>query len=421
MKKFKINQMRRDLPRRETCRTCGARIAKFMDFGDMPLAGAFLQPEQDTEFVYPMEVCFCPVCTLVQIPNVIAKDALFNEDYHYFSSVTTTLNQHFEEYAAFLSRLTADFASPTILEFGCNDGVLLTKLKEMKINGVGVDASSNVVAAGKKRGLDIICGFFDAKIAGELVKTRPRPIVITGSNVFAHNDDVENILKGVQVLLDPSGYFVVEVHYLVDLIKGLQFDFFYHEHCNYYSLQSISYLLNKFDLEVVGVQHTKLHGGSLRVVSRFKNQANLVAEDVVRLQEQEAALGLQSLDFYQDFAARIDNAKFELVALLKNEKALGKRIFGYGASGRSVTLLNYMGITSELLDFMVDESPLRAGHVMPGLHIPIYGRDKGRLEATDVCLITAWTYAKEIVQKESWYLDQGKKFIVPLPHLKTIP
>lgn len=419
--KYKVNQVRRDLPRRETCRTCGSKIVEFMDFGDMPLAGAFLQPGQDTEFVYPMQVCFCPVCTLVQIPNVIAKDALFNENYHYFSSITTTLNRHFEEYAAYLSELTADFVSPTILEFGCNDGVLLARLKEKGINGVGVDASSNVVEAGKKRGLDIICGFFDAQTAGELVKTRPRPIVITGSNVFAHNDDVENILKGVQVLLDPKGYFVVEVHYLVDLIKGLQFDFFYHEHCNYYSLHSISYLLNKFDLEVVGVQHIGLHGGSLRVVSRFKNQANVVAEDVARLLEQEKTLGLDSLEFYQDFAARIENARAELLALLNSEKAQGKRIFGYGASGRSVTLLNYMGITSELLEFMVDESPLRAGHVMPGLHIPIYGRDKLRLETTDVCLITAWPYAKEIVQKESWYLDQGKKFVVPLPHLKTIP
>lgn len=415
-----IEQERMEVTKRETCRSCGTGIIDFIDFGYIPLAGAFLSESNDqTEKLYPMQVSFCPECTLVQIPNIIPKDVFFNENYHYFSSITETLNSHFDEYASFLDNLTAPFNNRVILEFGCNDGVLLSKLTDKNIKCIGVDASANVVQSAKRRGLDVICGFFGPELAGDILKDHPSSKVITGSNVFAHNDDIEKILDAVTLLLDKDGFFIVEVHYLVDLLKDLQFDFYYHEHCNYYSLHSIKYLLSRYNLEVVDVQRLTLHGGSIRVISQFRNQGK-VSSNVEALLKQENDMHLDSFQTYKDFSEKIMKLKEELLTFLFEKKLEGKRICGYGASGRSVTLLNYFGVTSEILDFMVDASPARYGHIMPGIHIPIYDPERFRHEETDVCLISAWPYSKEILGKEKWYLERNNTFIVPLPFVKEI-
>lgn len=418
--KIEILQKQIEIPKRRACRTCGAEIVDFFDFGYMPLAGAFLKYDDAIEYLYPMQASFCPNCTLVQIPNVISKDIFFNENYHYFSSVTETLNRHFEGYAAYLQWLTAGLSDSIVFEFGCNDGVLLSKLRNRDIRCIGMDASANVAEAARRHGLDVRCGFFSAESACELLKTSPHPSIITGSNVFAHNDDVEKILEGVKVLLRKDGFFIVEVHYVAEVIKGLQFDFFYHEHCNYYSLHSIKYLLNKFGLEVVDVHRLSLHGGSIRVISQFRDTAREISLSVAETLREEKALQLDSLDTYTVFAGRIKSVKEDLLAVLHEKKSKGMRICGYGASGRSVTMLNYMEIGADILDFMIDASAARANHVTPGIHVPIYDPEKFRHEKSDVCLITAWPYAKEIIGKEGWYLNEGGTFIVPLPDVKEI-
>lgn len=418
--KFNIKQIHRDIPRRSGCRTCGAAIETFMDLGYLPLAGAFLSSGDSTEFLYPMEACFCPTCTLVQIPNKIPKEDLFNENYHYFSSVTSTLKDHFDEYATFLRDLVKDHNNPAVIEFGCNDGVLLDKLMLKGVKARGIDASSNVAQAGKIRGLDITCGFFGPNTAKQMLDEGFRAAIVTGSNVFAHNDDVEEILKGVRIVLDPDGYFIVEVHYIADLIEGLQFDFFYHEHCNYYSLHSISYLLEKFGFQVVDVHHLELHGGSIRVVSKIQNSSNIVSPKVSEMLSREYDLGICSSSYYENFANHVNKAGEEFRSHLEKARAMGKRIFGYGASGRSVTMLNYLKITAEHIEFMIDDSPLRANHIMPGLHVPIHAKDLAKMAETDICVVTAWTYAREITRRESWYPVDGREFLIPLPKLEVI-
>jgi methylation protein EvaC len=419
--KTNIIQNKIDLPKRKCCRTCGEKISDFLDFGYLPLAGAFIENDYEhVENLYPMQVSYCPKCTLVQIPNVISKETLFNNDYHYLSSVTSTLNRHFEEYSIYLQSLTNKLSDVFVVEFGCNDGVLLSKLNDKNIRNLGIDPSSNVVTVAQNRGLNVICDFINEETANNILKTNPQANVITGSNVFAHNDDIGEILKGVQVLLRDDGYFIIEVHYLLDLLSNLQFDFFYHEHCNYYSLHSIRYLLNLYDLEVVDVQRLKMHSGSIRVISKFKNKASNISNSVLALLELELSSKINSLPTYLDFSKSMEKVRNELSALLSDRKSQGKSICGYGASGRSVTLLNYLGITHETLDFMIDSSPVRANHIMPGLHIPIYFAERSTMEKTDVCLITAWSYAKEILAKEEWYLGLGNEVIIPLPEIESI-
>lgn len=415
----RISQKKVILDRRNLCRSCGDKIIDFLDFDFMPLAGAFLDYSQSIECLYPMHVSFCPACTLVQIPDIVPKEILFNQNYHYFSSVTATLGNHFREYSGFIENLLCHHQNPFVVEFGCNDGVLLSKLAERKIQCLGIDASENVAEAAKRKGLDVLHGFFNEDVAGKIVDEYRAADVITGSNVFAHNDDVEEILKGVKVLLDKNGYFIVEVHYLGDLIRNFQFDFFYHEHCNYYSLHALHYLLNKFELEIVAVYPLGLHGGSIRVISQHASRGK-ISQSVTDFLALEKNMRLNDVQTYLEFADRIAVVKKSIRSKLLSLKAKGKRICGYGASGRAVTLLNYFQIGREVLDFIVDASPARANHLMPGIHVPIVTEREFRTEKTDVCLITAWSYAKEIIEKENLYLKENNSFIIPLPELKII-
>ncbi len=414
-----ITQTETTLSKCLACRTCGTGLYEFIDFGYMPLAGRFLDIGATHEEIYPMQVSVCPKCSLVQVPNIIAKEQLFNENYHYFSSVTTTLNQHFADYAKFLGSYLSNVDNPLVLEFGCNDGVMLEKLQKYNISHLGVDASANVADFARKRGLNVIHGFFNPDLVPTILNTTLRkPTVVTGSNVFAHNHDVEDILKAVQEVLSPDGYFVVEVHYLLPLIEAFQFDFFYHEHCNYYSVHSLQYLLDKFDLEIVEVMPLSIHGGSIRVISQFKNKA-VVKYSVNQFLEKEKQAGLHQTETYRQFAKNVAQFKQDINQLIGEKKAESKRIFGYGASGRAVTLLNYMG-TGHLFDFMVDDSPSRAGHIFPGNHLPIYLPDQVMIENTDLCVITAWSYSKEIRQKMPYYLNGQREFIIPLPTIEVI-
>jgi len=401
------------------CRSCQEPIHDFIDFGEVPLAGAFLKPNATEESLFQMNVSFCPNCSLVQIPNIIPKEILFHGDYHYFSSVTSTLNLHFDKYAEYITKLLSKKDSPFVIEFGCNDGVLLSKLQKRNIKHLGIDASQNVVNYAKKQGLNATCGFFNPDIIPNLALDK-KPDVITGSNVFAHNNDIHQILEAVQQLLSPEGYFIVEVHYLLNLIQENQFDFFYHEHCNYYSVTALQYLLGQYGLEIVDLTLTEMHGGSLRVVSQFKSLNVTPSNQVKQFLDNEIIYGLNKLETYQNFTQQIDALRQELIQALKARKKEGKKIFAYGASGRAVTFLDYMGIGAEILDFIIDDSPARANHIMPGVHIPIKFADRKEIEETDCCLITAWSYSNEIMNKLSYYLDGHREFIIPLPQVSII-
>jgi SAM-dependent methyltransferase len=388
----------------------------------MPLAGAFLRPGADKqEHLYPMTVCFCPRCTLVQIPEVIPKETLFNDEYHYFSSVTSTLNDHFDGYADYLVSRLAPQDDRLILECGCNDGVLLAKLRRRGLNAVGVDASGNVVKAARNRGLDVLHSFFGPKFARAYLSAgRQQPHIITGSNVFAHNDDVGSMLDAVNLLLAPGGQLCVEVHYLPDLLAGRQFDFFYHEHCNYYSLRSLSELLRRHALCVVDAERIPLHGGSIRISARRAEDAVSPSPAIASVLDDEQSRGLGELHTYLDFSATIARFRDEAVRLFNQLHRLGKRVCGYGASGRAVTLLNYIGPAAGCIEFMLDGSPARANTLLPGLQLPIHEARPEQLAEADVCVITAWPYADEIIRKEQWFLEAGRTVVVPLPEMRVV-
>jgi len=393
----------------------------FLDYGRVPLAGNFLLPEEvGTESLYPMDLAFCPDCSLTQISNVVPAEELFT-DYRYLSSVTSTLIGHFREYAKLLATESMAAGGKLLVEFGCNDGVLLQPLKELGVKAIGVDAAENVVQIARAKGLDVRHGFFGVDFGSRLRRDHGPAAVITSSNCFAHIDDLDNILRGVDSLLGDDGVFVVEVHYVLDLLETVQFETVYHEHLCYYSLKALSRLYGRFGFEVFDAQRLPMHGGAIRVFAQRQGDSSRSPTTRLRqLLAVEEARGLYQVAAYQQFGASAIEARDTIRRFVLERKAMGRSLSAYGAAGRATTLLNYCGLDHTVLDYVVDESPSRIGRFVPGVEIPIVPRSHFHDRPTDDCLLTAWNYRDEIVAKESAYLANGGVFLAPLPTIEVI-
>ncbi len=408
--------------RRSNCRGClSDNLVSFLDYGSVPLAGDFITPDQvGSELTYPMDLSYCTDCSLVQITNVVSAEELFT-DYRYLSSVTSTLMGHFNSYAQTLKNRFFHGKDGLVVEFGCNDGVLLKPLKELGIRAIGIDAAENVVEITRRKGLDARHGYFGHALAQELVEASGQAQVITASNVFAHIDNLDNVLRGVDTLLAEDGTFIVEVHYLRDLVESVQFDTVYHEHLCYYSLRSLNHLFGRFGLEIVDAERLPMHGGSIRVYgSRQAFAPGKCSERLARLTEEEEAAGLHSLETFEVFGEASRRQRLEIRDMVLSRKAVGRTVCGYGAAGRATTLLNYCGIGHETLDYIVDESPSRIGRYVPGVRVPVVNRDHFHANPVDDCLLTAWNYRDEIIAKEPTFTAKGGVFLAPLPKQEII-
>ena len=410
------------IKKRNNCRGCFSKnIFNFLDLGNMPLAGGFLKKKDIIkEKKFPLKIYFCKNCGLVQILDVINPKILF-EEYFYVSSVIKSLSLHFKKYAEFLKKNYLISKSSQLLEFGSNDGVLLQHFKNSKkVKAYGIDPSKNVSKIAQNKGLNIIVDYFTQKSAKKLLKKYGKMDVVSGSNVFAHADDIHEIIKAGKILLKNNGVFIIEVHYLYDLLKDFQYDTLYHEHLSYYSISSLNIILKLGGLKIIDVQHLAMHGGGVRVICAFENSDIKVKPSVSRFIKNEIKYKLNKLETYLKFERLCKKHKEKLFKLLKNIKRSGKSIVGYGAPGRGTTLLNYCNINTNILDYIVDASPLRTGKYMPGVHIPIYNIKKGRKNPPDYFLVLAWNYLSSILEQENKLVKKGVRFIIPFPKIKII-
>lgn len=408
--------------KRNNCRGCfSKKIFKFLDLGNMPLAGGFLKKKDiinDKKF--PLKIYFCKDCGLVQILNVINPKTLF-EEYFYVSSVIKSLSLHFKKYAEFLKKNYLNSKGSQLLEFGSNDGVLLQHFTySKKIQAFGIDPSKNVSKIAQNKGLNITVNYFTQKSAKKLLKKYGKMDVVSGSNVFAHADNIHEIIKAGKILLKKNGVFIIEVHYLHDLLKDFQYDTLYHEHLSYYSISSLNIIFKLEGLKIINVQHLTMHGGGIRVVCAFENSDIKVKPSVLRFIKNEKSHKLNKLETYLNFEKKCKKHKEKLVKLLKKIKRSGKSIVGYGAPGRGTTLLNYCNIGNDILEYIVDASPLRAGKCMPGVYVPIYNLEKSRENPPDYFLVLAWNYIDSILKQEKNLRKKGIKFIIPFPKIKII-
>lgn len=395
---------------RTTCRGCESdHLDVFLDLGGMPLAGGFLPNTEAIarEESYPLSVHICRTCGLVQILEVVDPEILF-QDYSFASSTVSPLVQHFENYAAWLrDRLDPRF----VVEFGCNDGILLAPLEKLGIRACGVDISQNITETARAKGLDVVTGYFDERTAETIERRLGRADVVTGSNAFAHNDRPELILKAALRILKPHGHLCLEVMYAGDLLEMYQWDTLYHEHLTFYCLTTLQVLLNRYGFHVVDAERIPMHGGSLRVVAS-RDPEEKPKPSVRDILEYEKSKALADPATWMAFGQYISR-KIEVVRQTLGRLSQNSRIWGYGAAGKATLWVNACQMS--YLEAMVDASPLRAGKLMPGTHTPIVFPQELRANPPDYIFITAWNYADLIRSKESWF--EGI-WVTPLPELR---
>ena len=379
-----------------------------VDFGELPLAGGFLE-EKDVagEQRYPLAVHVCGACALVQIVEPVDPDVLF-QDYSFSASTIAGLVRHFEGYADWL---VGRFQPELVVEFGCNDGVLLEPLRRLGVRSIGVDVSANITELARERGHDVITGAFTPAVADAIRAEHGGADVVTGSNVFAHNAEPELILEAARTALKPDGRLCLEFMYAGDLLEQVQWDTLYHEHLTFYSLSTIATLLERNGFQVVHAERIPMHGGSLRVEAALGGAGN-ADETLAELAEYETRMGVRSPEVWLAFA---DDARRTIAVVTDVLERLSRsaRIWAYGAAGKATMWVNLCDMS--YLEAVVDASPLRAGKLMPGTHTPIVLPE--RFQAADppeFVFVTAWNYLDAIRANEQWYPGI---WITPLPKL----
>lgn len=403
------------MARIESCRSCGHRqLQPVLDLGRTPLAGRFLRVEQlaEPEPLYPLEVVYCTNCSLLQINETVSPEILFCEDYPYFSSVSPYLLQHSRDNALELAESRKLGGDSLVVELASNDGYLLRNYQERGIPVLGIDPAEGPARAAQRIGIPTLNKFFTAKLAADLAADDTLADVVHANNVLAHVADLNGFVQGVAALLKDSGVAVFEVPYVKALIDQCEFDTIYHEHLCYFSLTALDTLFRRHGLYLNDLRHLDIHGGSLRLyVEKNPQQAPAVQFQLAH----EAETWAYDINYYRDFAQRVAQVKNTLVELLRQLRAGGKRVAGYGAAAKGTTLINCAGIDNELLDFVVDRSPHKQGRHMPGQRQAIHTPEKLLQAMPDYVLLLAWNFADEIREQQAEYEARGGRFIIPVP------
>ncbi|KKQ78584.1 MAG: NDP-hexose 3-C-methyltransferase [Parcubacteria group bacterium GW2011_GWC2_38_7] len=419
------NKLLGDYTSRSDCRFCGGtNLKKILDFGNVPLAGGFLKESNFAgEKFYPLDLNFCQDCFLVQVSNVVPAEVLF-KDYFYFSSSIGTLVAHCAEFAnETKERFLKDRKQPAIFEIGCNDGVLLKPFAAMGVRAVGVDPATNVVNSITSKDITVVNDFFSEKLALKIKEENGLFDAVLSSYSFAHIDDMVGVMKGVKHILKEDGVFIFEVYYLGTLIDEMQYDMIYHEHMSYYSLKTLMIFLKRFDMEIFDIKFTPgVRSGAVRFYAQHTGKRGEVKTgSLMEMIRYEQNKGFDRVDVFLDYAAKVNKTKEQLLNLLHQLKGAGKTIIGYGASGRGTTIMNYCGINGQILDYVVDDAPAKHGYFTPGTHVPIKPWDYTK-ESTfpEYALLFAWSFINEVKKRRADYLQQGGKFIVPLPQVTVV-
>ncbi len=387
--------------------------------GSTPLANRLLTDEQlgEQEPTWPLDLAWCPKCSLVQITETVAPEILFR-DYAYFSSFSDTMVSHAKTIAERLIGERKLNSDSLVMEIASNDGYLLQWYHRSGVPVLGIEPARNIAAVAiKERGVNTISEFFGSEIAAKLAAEGQRADIIHANNVLAHVADLNGIVEGFSKLLKPEGMAVVECPYLHDMIENVEFDTIYHEHLCYFSLTALDKLFRRHGLTIVNVEKLAIHGGSIRIFATPSKVAEILPA-VSQLLAEEAKW-VESEEFYLGFGTRVARLRRELVGLLEQLKSDNKRIAVYGASAKGSTLLNYFGIGSEVLEYVVDRSTVKQGHYTPGTHLKICHPEKLVEDQPDYCLLLTWNFADEILEQQHEYRANGGKFIIPIPELRV--
>lgn len=403
------------------CRSCGGTALRpFLDLGRMPLPDNLVRPEcaDDPEPRFPLTVAYCPQCTLVQILEDVPPEQLFVDNYLYFSSFSEALLQHAARHAQRLMAGRGLTSDSFVVEVASNDGYLLRNFVEAGVRVLGVDPAPGQAAAAEAVGVPTLTRFFGARLAGEIRSEHGPADVVVANNVMAHVPDLNDFVAGLALLVADDGLVTVENPWVRDLVDRGAFDTIYHEHFYYYSCTSVDRLVRRHGLHLNDVEYfPDLHGGTLRWhLGRHRD----VSDRARAFLEGEQGAGVADFGYYADFASQVERTRDELRQLLAGLRADGARIAAYGAAAKGSTLVNYVGVGTDLVEFVVDRNVHKHGLLMPGTHLPI--RDVGALleEQPDYVLLLAWNFVDEISRQQGEYLDRGGRFITPVPRPRVL-
>ncbi len=402
------------------CRGCGAGLhVPLIDLGTAPPSNAYLRADQldHAESWVPLRVQVCDSCWLVQTEDYRSADSLFDADYAYFSSYSSSWLDHAQRYVGHMVERFELGAQSRVVEIAANDGYLLQFVAQRGIPCLGVEPTASTARAAREKGLQIREIFFGEETAIALAAEGWSADLMAANNVLAHVPDINDFLKGFAALLKPTGVATFEFPHLLQLLAENQFDTLYHEHYSYLSLTAVQTLCERNGLRVFDVEELPTHGGSLRVYTQNASGRHSVSPAVAALLSREEQAGMKTLAFYSTLAPAAERIKHDLLRFLLQAKAEGKKVVGYGAAAKGNTLLNYAGVRSDLLAWVADANPHKQGKFLPGSRIPVVDPACIAQEKPDYVLVLPWNLLSEVRQQQAHIKSWGGQFVVAVPHL----
>lgn len=402
------------------CRFCETPIKDvFIDLINAPASNSYLTVEQlnEPEVYYPLKTFICDKCFLVQLDEYKKSDEIFNENYAYFSSFSTSWLEHAKNYVDMIVKRLQLSKDSFVTEIASNDGYLIKNFKKYNIPCVGIEPTKSTAKVAKEMGINVIEEFFSNKLAQNL---EPSDLII-GNNVIAHVPNIVDFIKGLKICLKPNGTITLEFPHILKLIQENQFDTIYHEHFSYLSLYTINKIFKKCELKIYDVKELPTHGGSLRIYATHKENNNITEKlNVAKIINNEVEFGLTKIETYKSFQEKIIEIKYDLIQTLLKIKKDKKTIIAYGAAAKGNTLLNYFGIRNDLIPYVVDKSPYKQNLYLPGSHIQICDEKIIKELKPDYIFILPWNLEKEIIEQLSYTKQWNCNFLTAIPNVKII-
>lgn len=406
------------------CRFCNEPLKQqFVDLGSSPPSNSYLTYGQlnEPEVYFPLKLYVCTKCFLVQIDEHKKADEIFDKDYAYFSSYSTSWLAHSKRYTEEMIKRFGFNNQSLVVEIASNDGYLLQYFKDGNVPVLGIEPTESTATVARKKGIETIIEFFGISLAKKLVKENRKADLLLGNNVLAHVPDINDFVGGLKIALKEHGVITMEFPHLLQLILNNQFDTIYHEHFSYLSFTTVVKIFAAHGLEMFDVQEISTHGGSLRIFARHKEDKSKPVQTSVKvLLEKEIGAGITDFLFYKGFQDKVDRVKIDFVRFLIDRKIEKKKVIAYGAAAKGNTLLNYCGVRNDMIDFVVDVSPYKQGKFLPGSHIPVVKEDEIKKQKPDYVIIIPWNIREEIMNQLSYVKEWEAQFVVAVPSLQVI-